>query len=398
MKEKHIILRSPGHPLSGPFLGATLEAVPGAAPVVLEVEVETIDRRNVPAVARNRDVVAIAPAMPMRLIEPFDVAEAAAAAAGKTAWGIRAVKADTSPFSGKGIVVAVLDTGIAKDHDAFQGVEIVEEDFTGSGNGDTHGHGTHCAGTIFGRDVNGTRIGVARGIKKALIGKVLGGNGGGSDVIIDAMNWALNNGANVISMSLGIDFPGYVEHLVKNMNFPPALATTRALEAYRMNVQLFERMASLVRAMAQIRQPCLIVAAAGNESRRDADQDFEISVSPPAVSEGNVSVAAVGEGTGAGFTVAGFSNTGAILSGPGVGILSAKPASKTGLVLMSGTSMATPHVAGVAALWAEKLKSMGQLTLTGWNGKLTGSAVTEGFANPFDPSDVGAGMVQSPQM
>jgi subtilisin family serine protease len=81
------------------------------------------------------------------------------------------VGADTSPFSGDGIVVAVLDTGIDASHPAFEGVDIVQKDFTGEGVGDQHGHGTHCAGTIFGRTSEGTRIGVAPGVKKALIGK-----------------------------------------------------------------------------------------------------------------------------------------------------------------------------------------------------------------------------------
>ena len=82
--------------------------------------------------------------------------------------------ADTSSCTGNGIVVAVLDTGIDASHPAFAGVEVIQKDFTGEGDGDQHGHGTHCAGTIFGRNVNGTRIGVAMGVKKALIGKVLG--------------------------------------------------------------------------------------------------------------------------------------------------------------------------------------------------------------------------------
>ena len=83
-----------------------------------------------------------------------------------------------------------------------------------------------------------------------------------------------------------------------------------------MNVQLFERLAALVRAAGSFTQPTLIIAAAGNESRRDESPDFEIAVSPPAVSEGIISVAALGQGSG-GFSVAPFSNTGANLSGPG---------------------------------------------------------------------------------
>jgi subtilisin family serine protease len=70
-----------------------------------------------------------------------------------------------------------LDTGIDKKYLAFAGVAIVEKDFSGSGNGDRQGHRSHCAETIFGRDVDGKRIGIVRGVKKALIGKVLSDTG-----------------------------------------------------------------------------------------------------------------------------------------------------------------------------------------------------------------------------
>ena len=106
-------------------------------------------------------------------------------------WGVKAVGADVSARTGAGIVVAVLDTGIDASHPAFAGVEIIEEDFSGYGNGDVQGHGTHCAGTIFGRDVDGMRIGVAPGVTKALIGKVLGDDGnGGSDMLFRGIQWA----------------------------------------------------------------------------------------------------------------------------------------------------------------------------------------------------------------
>jgi subtilisin family serine protease len=329
----------------------------------------------------------------MKLIAPVDVPGSATAAAATTAWGVTAVGADTSPFSGAGVVVAVLDTGIDAAHPAFAGMEIVEKDFTTEGNGDLHGHGTHCAGTIFGRPTDDTRIGVAPGVAKALIGKVLGAGGGTSDRIVSAIQWAVDNGAHVISMSLGIDFPGLVESLVAQ-GFPPALATSRALEAYRANVQLFERLASLVRAQGSFGQTTVIVAAAGNESRRDQDPHFTIAVSPPAVSEGIISVAALQQGA-SGLRVASFSNIGASVSGPGVAITSASPGG--GLVAMSGTSMATPHVAGVAALWAEKLSAAGSLTALQLMSRLIASGVTDGLQQGFDPFDVGSGMVRAPQ-
>ena len=111
--------------------------------------------------------------MPTSLIRPF----AAEAQAGTTAWGISAVKADESPFAGAGVTIAVLDTGVEAAHPAFAGVTVVEADFSGSGNGDRQGHGTHCAGTILGREVEGTRIGVATGVTSLLAGVLSGAVG-----------------------------------------------------------------------------------------------------------------------------------------------------------------------------------------------------------------------------
>src|SRR5690606_40450156 len=55
-------------------------------------------------------------------------------------WGIKAVRADTSHYDGSGVTVAVLDTGIDRDHPAFAGITLVEKDFSDHGNGDRHGH------------------------------------------------------------------------------------------------------------------------------------------------------------------------------------------------------------------------------------------------------------------
>jgi subtilisin family serine protease len=393
MGEKHVVLRSSrvaARDLPGPFATPGLES---ATPATMSMEVEDVDSRHLPALKRQSDVVAVAPVIPMVLIAPVDVPGVAAPAATSTTWGVSAVGADTSSFTGSGVVVAVLDTGIEAGHPAFAGVEIIQKDFTTEGDGDLHGHGTHCAGTIFGRETNGTRIGVAPGVTKALIGKVLGAGGGSSDQIVSAIQWAVDNGAHVVSMSLGIDFPGLVARLV-GQGFPPALATSRALEAYRANVMLFERLASLVRAQGAFGQTTVIVAAAGNESRRNENPDFRIAVSPPAVSEGIVSVAAVQQGAG-GHSVASFSNMGASVAGPGVAISSAGLGG--GLVSMNGTSMATPHVAGVAALWAEKLMSTGSLTTLQLTARLIASGTTNELQAGFDPSDVGSGMVRAPQ-
>jgi subtilisin family serine protease len=368
-----------------------LEAVQPRAPFA--VEVDELTARRVEEVSRHRDVAAVAPVIPMKLIAPVGLHRAANPKSTSTAWGIHAVGADTSPLSGDGVTVAVLDTGIDASHPAFDGVELVQRNFTDESDEDLDGHGTHCAGTIFGRDISGKRIGVAPDVPTALIGKVLGQDGGGSDVILTAIEWALHNDAQVISMSVGIDFPGLVADLEQE-GVPTELAISMALESYRENILLFERLGSLVQARASFTGPCLLIAAAGNESRRDEDPNFMIAVSPPAAADGIVSVAAVGPDPD-GFTVASFSNYGARLSGPGVDILSAQAGG--GLTTMSGTSMATPHVAGVAALWAEKLMKTANFTQQRFTDRLVGSAITASLKPDFSPADVGNGVVQAPQ-
>jgi len=390
MSRKYVILRTdkPRQTRSTPRAGAAA-AAPAESP---RVEVDELEPKRAAKLAQEKDT-SVALVIPMKLIEPFDDGPNAQPAAPGPTWGVKAVGADTSPFTGAGIVAAILDTGIDPAHPAFAGVQLERRNFTSESDNDQHGHGTHCAGTVFGRDVDGTRIGVAPGITKAFIGKVLGSGGGGSDQIAQAIQWAVNGGANVISMSLGIDFPGFVKELEAD-GLPTELATSVALEGYRTNVLLFERLASFIAAQGAFGSTAILVAAAGNESQREVNADFEISVSPPAVADGVVSVAALGA-SAQGFTVADFSNVGARLSGPGVNIQSARVGG--GLRSMSGTSMATPHVAGVAALWAQKLVGENQLNGQLLAARLVSSATTSGMSTGFDPGDIGAGMVQSPQ-
>src|SRR6187431_450098 len=99
MGQKHIILRG-----SQP---STRDAMGGAAardvsPPVVSVEVADLSRKDLSDVTRERDVVAVAPSVPMKLIKPTETGTATPAAAG-TAWGVTAVGADTSPFTGNGI-------------------------------------------------------------------------------------------------------------------------------------------------------------------------------------------------------------------------------------------------------------------------------------------------------
>lgn len=398
MKRPHVILRASG-PAStaNGFLDVRRSGAPAARRASrLAIEMEMLNAAGAAAAARHSEVAAVAPVMPMKLVEPLDTGLASPTASGPV-WGIPAIGADTSPFTGDGVTVAVLDTGIDAAHPAFAGVTLIRRNFTSTGAGDDvsdpHGHGTHCAGTIFGRDVNGVRAGVARGIRRALIGKVLG-TGAASSHIVQAIQWAVAEGAHIVSMSLGMDFPGYRRQLVEQAGLPGEAATSLALEGYRLNVLLFERLARLVLTLGDFAQPTLLIAAAGNESRTNGNPSYTIAAAPPAVSEGIISVGALGRG-GNGLAPAYFSNSGALLAAPGVAIISARPGG--GLVSMSGTSMAAPHAAGAAALWAQKLRALGPVNSRVLAARLLASAVTAGIAEEADQDRLGAGLVQCPQ-
>lgn len=341
--------------------------------------------------AAEPEVEIVSPSMPTTLIRPR---QSDAANDQNEAWGLTAVGALGSTATGRGVKVAVLDTGIDASHPAFTGITIEQKDFSGDGDGDRNGHGSHCAGTIFGRDVDGIRIGIASGIEQAMIGKILGDNGGGeSQMIFEGMQWALNGRANIISMSVGFDFPGMVADQVHD-GWPVDLATSNALEAYRGNLRMFDAIMQLARAQGALGRGTLVVAASGNESRRLDDPQWRIAASLPSAAEDVVSVAAVGQ-IGSTFAVADFSNTMPILSAPGVDILSAKAGG--GLVALSGTSMACPHVAGVAALWWQHIASSRTASPMLVKAKLLSEARMTVFGvTGADEADVGAGLVTSP--
>jgi subtilisin family serine protease len=172
-------------------------------------------------------------------------------------WGLQATGAPNSTATGKGIKVAVLDTGFDLHHPDFAGRTVVSSSFVQNEEvQDGHGHGTHCVGTSCGpRDVeSGPGYGVAYEAD-IYAGKVLSNAGAGADGgILNGINWAITNGCAVVSMSLG--------------------APTQPGQAYS---RTFERVAT--RAM---QKGTLIIAAAGNESDRRVGRTNPVGRALPA--------------------------------------------------------------------------------------------------------------------
>jgi subtilisin family serine protease len=154
---------------------------------------------------------------------------------------------------------------------------------------------------------------------------------------------------------------------------------------------MFDALMGIMRASQGFGPGTVVVAAAGNESERP---NYEIAASLPAAAEGVVSVAAL-ERRSSGLGVTFFSNTLAQISGPGLDIVSARAGG--GLVAMSGTSMACPHVAGVTALWWESVANSDlPVNAQVVTNKLLATARTSGLLASTDVADRGVGIATAP--
>ncbi|QNE24620.1 S8 family serine peptidase [Streptomyces sp. INR7] len=266
---------------------------------------------------------------------------------------VAATAAWASGYDGKGTRVAVLDTGTDLEHPDLKGRVSASRNFTDSDSDtDRQGHGTHTISTVggSGAESGGAKKGVAPGAE-LLSGKVLGDQGHGLDSwIIAGMEWAVAAKADVVSMSLG-------DPSQTACDDPLAVAAERLS-----------------------RQGPLFVIAAGNSGPGNN------TVSSPGCAPSVLTVGAVDrDDTTAPFSSRGPAGPGHTLkpeiAAPGVGI-SAAAAGGRGVYAyqsMSGTSMATPHVAGAAAIVKQRHPD--------WSGQQIKAALV-GSANTHVPGDV----------
>ncbi|WP_369237144.1 S8 family serine peptidase [Streptomyces sp. R21] len=243
---------------------------------------------------------------------------------------IGTAKAWEAGLTGKGVTVAVLDTGVDVTHpDLADRVSATRSFIDGQEVADRNGHGTHVTSTVggSGKASDGKEQGVAPGATLA-VGKVLSDQGSGSESqIIAGMEWAARDvHAKVISMSLGSTEP--------SDGTDPMAAAVDTLSA---------------------ETGALFVIAAGNTGAPS-------SIGSPGAADSALTIGAVDSADEAAYFTSAGPRYGdnalkPDLSAPGVDILAARSGLVDGsgyYTSMSGTSMATPHVAGVAALLAEK--------------------------------------------
>jgi subtilisin family serine protease len=227
-------------------------------------------------------------------------------------WGLDRIDERNLPLSGTftypntapDVHAYIIDTGIRTTHTQFGGRASFGANFAGGSNSDCHGHGTHVAGTV-----GGTTYGVAKEVLLVAV-KVLNCQGSGStSSVVNGINWVTNNAIEpaVANMSLGGGVSTSIDNAVNN----------------------------------SVASGVTYVVAAGNNNANACNFS-------PARAASAITVGA----TGSNDARASFSNFGSCVDifAPGVGVLSAWRTSNNATRTLNGTSMASPHVAGAAAL------------------------------------------------
>lgn len=249
-------------------------------------------------------------------------------------------------YSAGDLVAAVIDTGIHASHADLDGGKVLAfQDFTDGSHTDVdtalddNGHGTHVAGTIAG-DGTGDGSGVAPGA--GLVGlKVLDANGSGySSTVIAAIDWVWNPSKGVVP---GV--PNGVTFGIEAINL--SLGGTGCVDGTDAESVAVNNAAAA---------GYVVAVAAGNDG--PAGCTANSGISSPAAAAGAITVGAMADLGAGGFYLANFSSRGPTLDGrikpdvvaPGVSVTSARTGTTNGYSTFSGTSMATPFVAGVALL------------------------------------------------
>jgi len=300
-----------------------------------------VTRKTLPALAEQPEVVAVLPNQRVHLIQPkrVDVGQLASQEVQQgLTWGLQQLDIAKAweTTRGKSVNVAVLDTGVYAEHPALAGrvkefiiVDPLGRRISANPTFDCADHGTHVCGTIAGgKTPDGVSIGVAPEANLYVAGVLVGDST--LQTLVEGMVWAVEQGADILSMSLGFTY------------YEPYFA-----EFFKLLIDQFG---------------VLPVVAIGNENHGNT--------SSPGNAHNALSVGAVEKTAGNKTDIAFFSSGASLafpgfepnalvhkpdVSAPGVQVWSCVPPQSRGgqtveYLYMDGTSMATPHVSGVAAL------------------------------------------------